>query len=380
MNPALDIAAEICRFLDNEIRPIADQMDERQEFPSHLITAAGATGLWGMCIPADYAGIDLGAHQFSHVCQAAGQASASMLSLITVHSMVSAAITRWGSEQQKQLWLPAMASGERIAAFALSEPEVGSDVTNVQTTFTKRGDELVINGKKKWISAAQVADLFLVSGDMEGKLVVVMVDRSAIGLEVQPIEGMLGFRAAMLGEVNFSNCYVPADCVLGSTSMGLSLLVGSVLDLGRHAIACGSVGVAQACVELSMQYAASRHVQGQPLNQLQLIQKMLTDMAVETRAAKLMCQDAATARQNLDPNMIVKSMSAKYFASLVAKKAADNTVQILGAYGCSAESSAQRLLRDAKIMEIIEGSTQIQQSIIAGYGEHWVVQSGAENE
>lgn len=362
----------LCAFLQDVVAPQANQLDQQQSIPKSLRQQAAALHLWGICVPTEYGGIALDAEDFSQVCMATGKASGSLLSLLTIHSMVCAAISRWGTKRQKQTLLPELAQGDKLAAFAQSEPQVGCDVVNLQTGISKSEEGYSINGCKKWISGAQVADLFLVAGQLQGKPVALLVDRHQAGVEITSINDMLGFRAAMLGEVTFNNCQIPHCNLLGSEMFGLAQLVGSVLDVGRHAIACGATGLAQACLQLSTEYAASRKVAGKPLNELQLIQQMLSDSAVQTRAAMLMCMDAAKARDKGLPDMIVKSSAAKYFASATAKLTADNCVQILGAMGCSAESDAQRLLRDAKIFDIIEGSTQIQQTLISGEGENWV--------
>jgi len=362
----------LCEFLQDVVAPQADELDTQQSIPKRLRDQAGEMNLWGICVPTEYGGIQLNAEDFSKVCMATGKASGSLLSLLTIHSMVCAAISRWGTKQQKQALLPELASGRKLAAFAQSEPQVGCDVANLQTVIEKSAHGYVINGVKKWISGAQVADLFLVPGLHQGKPIALLVERATAGLEITAINDMLGFRAAMLGEITLNNCQLSHDTLLGSEMFGLAQLVGSVLDVGRHAIACGATGLAQACLQLSTEYASRRKIDGKPMDQLQLVQQMLSDSAVQARAAMLMCMDAAKARDEGQPDMIVKSSAAKYFASMTAKLAADNCVQILGAYGCSGESAAQRLFRDAKIFDIIEGSTQIQQTLIAGEGEHWV--------
>lgn len=372
MKPTSHTIDALCTFLQEVVAPQANQLDQQQRIPRSLLQQAAALNFWGICVPEEFGGIQLNAADFSRICMATGKASGSLLSLLTIHSMVCAAISRWGTRQQKQTLLPELAQGKKLAAFAQSEPKVGCDVANLQTWISKSEDGYVINGCKKWISGAQVADLFLVAGQLQGKTVALLVDRNAAGVKITSIHNMLGFRAAMLGEVTFDNCQLPLGNLLGSELFGLDCLVGSVLDLGRHAIACGATGLAQASLQLSSKYAASREVGGKPLNELQLIQQMLSDSAVETRAAMLMCMDAAKARDEGQPDMIVKSSAAKYFASAAARLTADNCVQILGAWGCSSEADAQRLMRDAKIFDIIEGSTQIQQILIAGEGENWV--------
>lgn len=341
------------------------QFEHAQAIAEDVIEGMANLGWLGAHIPAEFGGTPLDAYAMGHLCEAVGAESGSLLSLLTVHSMVSFAVARWGSKAQRAEWLPALACGKLIGAFALTEPEAGSDAHAGTATLRRDGDTLVLDGTKKWISFAQRADVFLVVAKLDGKLTAVLVPRHASGLTVRPIQDMYGFRAAMLGEVQFQQCRIPASNLIGNPDFGLSQIVGSVLNEGRYCIAWGGAGLTRACVEASLAYARQRHQFGQPLGEHQLIQRQLADMAVQSRAARLMCLDAAHMRSQGDPAMIMATIEAKYFAAMVAERIASDAAQLHGANGLSADYPVQRYLRDAKVLGLIEGTTQLQQVVIA---------------
>lgn len=359
---------ELRPWIDRHIGQHANQFDLEQALPTALVEQLARVGILGSQIPQTFGGAPMDALSFGYLCEHLGAASSSVLSLLTVHTMVSTALLKWGSTKQKDHWLPRLARGEPLAAFALSEPDMGSDAKNVQTTIQRDGDFYLINGVKKWISLGQLAGLFLVVGNLDGKVVGVLLERSTPGLTVAPIRDMLGFRAAMLGELRMQDCRVPAANFIGSVDFGYAQIVGSVLDHGRYCIAWGATGLARACLEACLSYTSQRESFGQPLREHQLIQRMLADMVTHVSAARLLCADAAQRRADQHPSTIMATTMAKYFAARMAEVAANDAVQIHGANGCSNNYPMQRYLRDAKIMNIIEGSTQMQQILIGQHG------------
>lgn len=363
--------AHLQAFVARSIGARADEFDAAGALPADVIEGIAREGLFGATVPVAHGGLALEPRALGELYEALGAASASALSLMTVHGMVSSALSRWGDAAQKQRWLPRLASGDTIGAFALSEADTGSDANGVRTTLTADGDSIVIDGTKTWISFGRIAGLFLVVGKLGEKVSAVLVDRACPGITIEPIADMAGFRAGMLAEVRFSGCRVPRDHLLGSGDFGLSQIVGSVLDHGRYSIAWGAAGLAQACLQASVEYAAKRQQFGRPLQEFQLVQQMLTDMMVETRAARLMCLDAAAARARRCPDMIVRTTAAKYVAARAAERAASAAVQIHGANGFSAKYPVQRHLRDARVFAVIEGTTQIQQMLIAQHAPQW---------
>jgi len=281
-----------------------------------------------------------------------------------VHDMVAHAIRRWGSPGQRGRWLPAMAKGGILGALALSEPNAGSDAKGVETLAVDDGDAWVLDGRKKWTTFGQLAGLFLVLAQAGGKPTAFLVERDTPGVAVKPLAGITGTRASMLAEIFFDGCRVPKESLIGRPGFGLSAVVSAALEHGRYSVAWGSVGVGQACLDASRAYAAGRRQGGGPIADHQLVRRMLTNVVGEVRAARLLCLRAGWLRQQGDPGAAGEIMVAKYYASTMATRAAADAVQIHGANGCSEDYPVERYLRDSRVLEIIEGSTQIQQITI----------------
>lgn len=355
-------------FADKEIMPYADQFDKDENIPPEFLKKLAEKKYFGGFIPKQMGGCGWDMVTYGLHCEEIGRASASLLSLFTVHGMLSWAIMKWGTLNQQTYWLPRLASGKTLGAFALSEPEVGSDAKNITTEAAVFEDCYRITGKKKWISCGKIANLFLVSALCEGLSSAFLVEKTSPGLATTPTFGLLGFRGAMLSEVELNECRIPKENLLGKIGFGFSHVAGAALDLGRYCIAWGSVGLSQACVEASVKYSSERTQYGSPIKEHQLIQQMVANMITSTKAARLMCLNAGYLKDINDPDSIIETAIAKYFASTSAVEAALDSVQIHGANGCSDNYPVQRYLRDAKIMEIIEGSNQMQQLLIAKYG------------
>jgi len=355
-------------FSDKEITPHADRYDREERTPPEVIRKIAEQGYLGAIIPEDKGGKGWDMITFGLLCEEIGRGSTSLLSLFTVHGMVSQSLLKWGSAAQKECWLPKLASGEAVGAFALTEPGIGSDAKNVETTAVLSDHSYILNGHKKWISCGQIADVFMIIAQCEGKPSAFLVERNTPGFSTEPINGMLGFRSAMLATLHFENCRIPEENLVGRIGFGFSHIAGTALDHGRYCVAWGSVGLAQACLEASLRYSSQRKQFGAYLKEHQLIQQMIAEMITETKAARLLCYHAGYLKDIGDPGLIMETAIAKYFASKAAVKAALDAVQIHGANGCGSEYPVQRYLRDAKIMEIIEGSTQMQQIIIARHG------------
>lgn len=364
----LEKQASFKAFADEHIAPFADEFDRKEQMPSELIGKMAENGYFGAVIPAENGGMGWDSITCGLLYEEIGGASASLLSLLTVHGMVSHAIIKWGTPEQKNSWLPKLASGEIIGAFGLTEPTMGSDAKSVRTEAVQSGEGFVLTGKKKWISCGQIARLFLVIAQCDGKSAAFLVEGDAPGFSREPMSGLLGFRSAMLAELHMENCRIPAENLVGRIGFGFSHVAGAALDQGRYCIAWGCVGLARACVEASLSYAGERETFGRVLGEHQLIQRMIANMITDVKAARLLCQHAGHLKDAGDPGLIMETSIAKYFASNAAFKAAKDAVQIHGANGCGSEYPVQRYLRDAKIMEIIEGSNEMQQIIIARYG------------
>ncbi|MEH1828487.1 MAG: acyl-CoA dehydrogenase family protein [Nostoc sp.] len=376
--------AEYRAFVNQEICPDAGECDRKEFTPPELINKIAQRGFLGAILPQEYGGQGMDMITYGILNEEIGRGCSSIRSLLTVHNMVAHALCKWGNKSQKQYWLPKFASGETIAAFALSEPNVGSDAKSVETTATLAGDAYVLNGQKKWITYGQIADIFLVFAKCEGKPTAFLVEKNSPGLSVKPMSGLLGVRASMSAELHFNNCQVSLENLVGKLGFGFSYIAATALDYGRYSVASGCVGIAQACLEACIKYTSERKQFGVYLKEHQLIRQMISQMITNVKAARLLCYQAGYLKDINDPNSIIETSIAKYFASTVATKIANDAVQIHGGNGCSSEYPVERYLRDSKIMEIIEGSTQIQEITIAdsGYQDYFLanVATGLEKK
>ncbi|ASU84185.1 acyl-CoA dehydrogenase [Nocardiopsis gilva YIM 90087] len=352
-------------FADGEIVPHAEEFDREQRIPSELIKRLAAEGYLGAILPAEAGGPGMDRVTFGALHEEVGRACSSVRSLLTVHSMVAFAVHRWGTAEQKAARLPGLASGDRLGAFCLTEPEAGSDAGRIATTAARTDDGFLINGTKKWITCGQIADVYLVFAKAPTGMSAFLVDRATPGLCVRPLTDIMGTRGSMLAELEFRDCEVGPDALLGPEGMGLSLVGTGALDIGRYSVASGCVGILQACVDACADYTARRVAGAVPLREHQLIRRMLSDMVTNLEAGRLLCQRAGTLKDEASPKTVMATWMAKYFASTAAMSAASDAVQIHGASGCGGGAAVGRYYRDAKIMEIIEGSSQIQQLTIA---------------
>jgi alkylation response protein AidB-like acyl-CoA dehydrogenase len=352
---------EFRAFVAAEIAPHADRWDREAAIPRTVIDALRERRYLGSNVSADYGGIGRDMIIYGLLTEEIARACSSVRSLLTVHDMVAHALMRWGSREQKERFLPALARGEILGALALSEPNAGSDAQSVETTASDAGDHWVLDGHKKWTTFGRIAGLFLVLAQCQEKPTAFLVERESPGLAVRPLDGVWGTRASMLAELSFDGCRVPKAHLVGRIGFGLSHVIAAALEHGRYSVAWGAVGIGQACLDACRSYTAERRQFGVPLADHQLIRRMLTDMIVNVRAARLLCLRAGWLRDQRDPGAFMETMAAKYFASTMAVRAANDAVQIHGANGLSDDYPVGRYLRDARVTEIIEGSTQIQQ-------------------
>jgi glutaryl-CoA dehydrogenase (non-decarboxylating) len=348
-------------FVAAEILPHADRWDREGAISRQVIDALRARDYLGSNVVGKFGGVGRDMITYGLLTEEIARGCSSVRSLLTVHDMVSHAIQRWGSAEQRQRFLPALARGKLLAALALSEPNAGSDAASVETTAADSNYGWVLNGHKKWTTFGQIAGLFLVLAQFEGQPTAFLVERETAGLTVKPLQGVWGTRASQLAELTFEECCIPHGNLVGRIGFGLSHVVAAALEHGRYSVAWGAVGIGQACLDACRRYTAERHQFGVPLADHQLIRRLLTDMIVNVRAARLLCLRAGWLRDQRDPVSSMEVMAAKYFASRMAVRAANDAVQIHGANGLSDEYPVGRYLRDAKVTEVIEGSTQIQQ-------------------
>jgi alkylation response protein AidB-like acyl-CoA dehydrogenase len=363
------IAQMVRDFAEKEIRPNMKKWDDDEIFPVETMKKMGELGLLGIFIPEEYGGSGFsyfeyatGLMELGRVCGGVGLSVAAHNSLCTGH------IYYHGSEEQKRKYLPKLASGEWIGAWGLTEPNTGSDAMRMKTTAVKEGNEWVINGAKNWIThglSGDVAVVLIRTGELldSNGITAFIIEKGTPGFSAVKIKEKLGVRASETAELIFDNVRVPEENVIGQVGMGFKQAM-QILDGGRISIASLSCGVARGAYEASVKYAKEREQFGQPIAHFQAIGFKLADMATEVEAAELLTFQAAYLKNNKLP--VTKAGAfAKYYASEVAVKCGNEAVQIMGGYGYTKEYPAEKFLRDAKLMTIGEGTSEIQKLVIS---------------
>jgi alkylation response protein AidB-like acyl-CoA dehydrogenase len=356
--------AQYIRFANEKVVNQAPFWEEEEAIPRETLRECANAGYLGATIPQAYGGMGWNMVIYSMLNEAIGGASVSLSGLLNVHTMFAQTLLKWGSDEQKQRWLPSLACGEALGVFAMTEPGAGSDIEGMTTQFTRDGRDFLINGTKKWITFAGAADVFLVFGKFDGKSVAAIVEKGNPGLTVVPIRHMLGFKAAHLARLELKDCRISPQNIVGKPGFALSHLAPYALDYGRISVAFAALGLLRACVEICGKYVLERHAFNALLIDHGTISAMMTDMGVDFEAASLLCLEAVRAKDDRLPGATEKIMIAKYFTSRAAVRHAANAVQIMGALGCNEEFPLARFYRDAKTMEIIEGSNQIHQFLL----------------
>jgi butyryl-CoA dehydrogenase len=358
-------------FVAKEVKPKAHEMEAEAKFNWEAARKMGPLGLLGLIVPEDYGGADVDAISAAIAIEELGWACGSTALAIAAHNGLGCApIVLFGTEEQKQRFLPSVVNGEgKLSALALTEPDAGSDLKDgVQTRAVKEGNNWVINGTKMWCTNASIAEYIvtLVRTNPEGgakslSLIVVPVDTP--GLTIAPPEKKMGLMASPTHAVTYENVRVPEDNLLGEEGRGLAQTL-QILDGGRISIGALSVGLAQAAFEEAVQYAKDRVAFGKPIAEHQAIQWMLADAATEIQTSRLMVYYAAWRKGEGKPFSKEASM-AKLFATEMAERVCRNAIQIHGGYGYSREFSVERIYRDARLMTIGEGTSEIQRLVIA---------------
>jgi butyryl-CoA dehydrogenase len=357
-------------FAQTEVAPVAREADEHGTFPMQLIPRMAELGLLGGPIAAVYGGGGMDAVSFALVCEELGRADSSVRGMLTVHaSLVSGCVADWGTEEQKQTWLPKLAAGQAIGCYCLTEPEAGSDAASITTTARDEGDQYVLNGEKIWITNGNLASVAIVfaTRDPEARhhgICAFLLPTETPGFLRERMPGKeLGHRASDHAHVTFRECRVPASSLLGPAGEGFKVAM-SALDRGRLGVAAGAVGVAQACLDACVAFTRERRQFGQRLGDFEMIQATLADMAADVEAARLLTYRAAWRKDRGLPATRDTSI-AKLFATSAAARAASEAVLLHGNRGYSNEYPVERYYRDIKGMEIYEGTSHIQRIIIA---------------
>lgn len=355
-------------FAEKEIAPTVDEDDRAHRFRRDLVRKMGELGFFGCVVPEEYGGTDSGWISLVIITEEISRIHSSMRVAINMQVGPARALVDFGNEQQKKQFLPGIVSAEHLSCFAITEADAGSDVGAMRTTATKDGEHYVLNGSKTWISNAQVADVALVYAYTDPKvkykgMSAFMVDLHSPGVSSRPLSEKLGALASPTGELFFENVRVPAANLLGKEGDGFKICM-TELNSTRLSCGAGAVGVARACREASVQYANQRVQFGQKIGEFQMIQDMIAQMWVQEEAARLLLYRAATIKDKHQPNTLETSM-AKYLAGEACAYAADCALKIYGAYGYSGEYPVERYFRDSRSYQIVEGSANIQKTIIA---------------
>jgi len=356
-------------FAEKELKQVARDIDETERFPEENIPKLAGLGLMGMCIPKEYGGSGVDHVSYAIAIEEISRVCASTGTIVSVNnSLVCDPILKWGNEEQKQKFLVPLASGQKIGAYSLTEPNAGSDAASIKTTCKKEGDGYVINGSKNFVSNGQVASYTIVFASMDRSLGhkginAFIVEEGMKGYEKGKKEKKLGIRGSDTISLTFEDCHVPVANLLGKEADGFKIAMRA-LDGGRIGIASQAVGIAQGALDESIKYSTDRQQFGQPLSNFQAIQWMLADMATEIEAARLLVYKSAAFKE-AGMRFSTESSMAKLFASEVAVNAARLAVQIHGGYGFTKDYDVERFYRDAKITEIYEGTSEVQKLIIS---------------
>ena len=365
------IRDEVRRFGENEIRPIATEHDREEKFPHEVLDEAAKMGLLGAQIPMEYGGAGYDALDVAIIIEELYAADPGVGGSVLGTAFGSEAIVAFGTEEQKEEYLPPIAEGESVMGAAISEPDTGSDVSSISTRAEKDGDEYVINGNKMWITNGTVGDFFTVlcktDPEAEGRYngfsqIVVEADRD--GFEADKITGKMGIRASDTAELIFDNVRVPEENLVGTEGTGF-LQQMEFFDETRTQVAAQAVGMAKGAAERALEYSQQREQFGQPIGEFQAIQHKLAEMHTDIEAARMLTYKSAWSVDDLDEQLTTLASMAKEYASRVAVDVANEAVQIHGGSGYVNDFDVERFYRDAKITQIYEGTTEIQKNIIA---------------
>ncbi|NIS63347.1 MAG: acyl-CoA dehydrogenase [Proteobacteria bacterium] len=358
------------RFAQKEILPRVAEDEEKRQFQRDLVVKMGELGFLGCPIPEEYGGSGLGFLAHTVVTEEISKVSGSLRAAFNMQTMGTAReIYQYGNEAQKKKYIPKLISGEWLGCIAITEPDAGSDVGAIRTRAVRDGEVYIFNGTKTWITYAQVADIGIIYAYTDPTiryrgLSAFIVDMNREGITTVPTADKLGWHACPTGEIVFEDVSVPAEHLLGEEGRGFEYCMGS-LDNTRLTAAAGAVGVSQALIDESIRYAKEREQFGRPIGEFQMIQEELARMIVETEAARLLTYRCAMQKDTGDIRNTLETSMAKYYSCDVASRVADSALRILGAYGYSAEYPVERLLRDAKLYQILEGSANIHKIIIS---------------
>ncbi|OLB12275.1 MAG: acyl-CoA dehydrogenase [Candidatus Rokubacteria bacterium 13_1_20CM_2_68_19] len=361
-----DLARKVAR---EKIVRWAAEVDEQERYPTESLEAIKEAGLYGIWVPEEYGGSDMGCLALALVCEEIAWACAATATQYLDQPLGGLPILYFGTAEQKEKYLPRLASGELLAAYSLSEPEAGSDAAGLRTTAVRRGDHYVLNGSKQWCTNGDHAGVLTVFATVDRAkrakgITAFLIEPDMPGFAVGKKERKMGIRGSPTVALHFTDCRVPVEQRLGEEGEGFTIAMAT-LDVTRPATGSMAVGIAQAALDAAVGYAKERKQFGQRIGDFQGIQFMLADMAIQVHAARLMVQHAARQVDGGIRGNSYEASMAKCWAGDAAMKVATDAVQVFGGYGYTREFPVERFMRDAKIMQIYEGTNQIQRLIIA---------------
>ena len=363
------ILDSIERFIARDVKPVAHELEAADAYPSEIVEKMKELGLFGATVAPEYGGLGLGAVTYARIVERVSAAWMSVAGIFNAHLIMAAVVERFGTEEQKQRYLPRFASGELRGAVALTEPDCGTDLQAITTRAVRDGDDYVINGAKMWITNSIYGHIIVVlvktdpGTDPPHKGMSLLLAEKGDGISVSKLD-KLGYRGIDTGSLVFEDCRVPAENLIGGEEgRGLQQILAG-MELGRINVAARGVGIAQACLDESLAYAQVRKTFGKPICEHQAIQIKLADMATAVEAARLLVEKAARVYDSGERADMEAGM-AKLFASEVALKNSLEAMRIHGAYGYSTEYNLERYYRDAPLLAIGEGTNELQRIIIA---------------
>jgi len=365
----LQIKQEIHRLAQERIKPRAKEIDEQGVYPMDILQLLSEYGYIGANMPEEYGGLGLDLLSFCLIVEEIARVCASSSQVAVVQELGTLPIMIGGSKELKQRYLPDLASGKKIAAYALTEPNAGSDVRSLKTRAERDGDSYIINGQKMFISNGGVADIYSVFAQTDKGITAFVVEKDTPGFEVGKLEKKMGIKGSPTAQLFFENCRVPAENRIGEEGEGW-LIAMKTFDKSRPTVAAQALGIAQGAFDVALEYVQEREQFGKNISSFQGVQFMLADMATQIEAARGLVYKAASKVNELtatgkNPELTKGSSMAKMFASDTAMKVTTDAVQLLGGYGFIHEYEVERMMRDAKITQIYEGTNQIQRVVIA---------------
>ena len=368
LTPEQEAIRETVReFALEEVRPTAREADETETFPEAVWDGLADLELTAMTVPEEYGGLDVDGPTYALVNEEVAYGQLAVATALSVHCLATSCLAEFGSEAQKERWLPEMVDGRPVGAFALSEPHAGSNPAEMSTVARRDGDEYVVDGTKQWITNGERSGVVVLfaktDADDPGTVTQFVVPKDADGLEVGKKEEKLGLRASDTTTLTFDGVRIPEENRLTPVGEGLAAAF-SILTGGRVAIAAQAVGLAQSALDLAAEYATEREQFDRPIAEIQTVRHKLAEMHAKTQAGRLLTYDAARRLDEGRPPALAAS-TAKYFASEASMDVTNEAVQIHGGYGYTTDFPVERLYRDAKITTIYEGTTQIQKKVIA---------------